>query len=752
MAHFLFKYPWALYRKGEFAFLSGWPVGLLLLVLAGTAATLALWLSRARPRFPRGTRRWRLLVLGAVQWSVLGLLMFLAWKPGLYVSTLKPGQNIIAVLVDDSQSMAIEDAGSRRIDRARALLENGLLEALAANYQTRLYRVGTGLEPVDRPAELQAQQPATRLSDALKAIAQEASRLPIGAVVLLSDGADTAGGVDRETISMLRSLRLPVHTVGFGDDRFRQDVELMEVEVPARALPHSKLPVRVGFRQHGFDGQTARLVIRAGGQILASESVRLAGTEQQFRTLVVDAGPAGPRQLEVSLEPLSAERNARNNALVRLVQVEDRKARLLYMEGEPRWEYKFIRRALEEDAGLELVSIVRTTQNKIYRQGISQPDELKEGFPQRVQELFEFDGLILGSIEASYFTAGQIELIREFVDRRGGGLLFLAGRAGLGDGGWGTSSLGELLPVVLPAKKPTFHRERAAVRLTSEGADHVITRLAPTGAANRDVWQRLPKLADYQEVGEPKPGAVVLTELLDPQGKALPLLVIQRYGHGRVAVLATGGTWRWQMQQPLDDRSHEVFWQQLARWLVTGALRRVSLNLPGLVLFDETSVEIRAQVRDSNYLPASLAEVKARVAGPDGSEKWVELRPLAEEPGVWTARCEVPHPGLYVVEIQASVNGEAIGQDVAGLLRQDGVLEHFRTEQNRHLLEQLAKETGGRYFRLNEAAQIPEEIAYSEAGIAVREFKELWDVPALLLLIVGLKAGEWYLRRRWGVV
>src|SRR5205085_6980242 len=117
-----------------------------------------------------------------------------------------------------------------------------------------------------------------------------------------------------------------------------------------------------------------------------------------------------------------------------------------------------------------------TTENKIYRQGIDDPKELAEGFPSKPEDLFAYDALVIGSVEASYFTAAQQQLIQQFVDRRGGGLLLLGGRFSLADGGWGVSSMSDLLPVVLPNKKDTFQRDPATAELTPAGAQSIICR------------------------------------------------------------------------------------------------------------------------------------------------------------------------------------------------------------------------------------------------------------------------------------
>src|SRR5205823_1188422 len=143
----------------------------------------------------------------------------------------------------------------------------------------------------------------------------------------------------------------------------------------------------------------------------------------QTESLLFNAGPAGIKNIEVAIDPFPDEENQSNNRVTRVLNVDAARPRILYMEGEPRWDYKFIRRAVEDDKSIELESIVRTTQNKIYVQ--ANHEKLKEGFPAKVEDLFEFQGIVLGSVEANYFTANQQDLIQQFVDRRGGGLLFL---------------------------------------------------------------------------------------------------------------------------------------------------------------------------------------------------------------------------------------------------------------------------------------------------------------------------------------
>lgn len=750
MFEFLFKFPWQAFQKGSVVLARNWPLWLLILLLALAAAAVGALLLRRRGSIAAPGR---LAALGALQWGLLALLLLLLWQPALSVSTLEAHQNAIAVLVDTSISMNIDDENSTRLQSAKKVLDSGLLDSLRKRFTVVLYEAGPGIKRVDTLNELQPVQRSTRLGEVLKQVAAESSTLPLGGVILLSDGADNSGGVDRESIQALRASRLPVYTVGFGKEELRNDVEIAEVQVPARALPGARVSASVSFRQQGFAGRPARLEVRDGGKVLAARVVKLPADGQVAReaiALPVGADP-GARTLSVILNPQEGEISAANNKVTRVLHVDRRKPRILYFEGEPRWELKFMRRAAELDRNLELVSMLRTTQNKIYRQGIQNPNELLHGFPTAVEELFGYDALIFGAVEAGSLNATQLSLVKEFADRRGGGVLFLGGRNALSDGGWQKTPVAEMLPVQLPDRKGTFHRDEVKVALTPQAGEHPITRLAEDTQSNAGIWSSMPPVADYQEVGAPKPAALVLLEAFTPRGR-FPLLVTQPYGRGRVAVLATGGTWRWQMLKDSKDQSHEAFWQQVLRWLVSDTPGRVRGDLVAGIVYDQGQVELRAEARDRNYLPAVDAVIEARILGPNNLIDRVELQPDSTSPGWAKGRWGAPSEGAFLAEIVARRGDEELGRAVTTFLREDGTAEAFRAQQDRPLLEQIAEQTGGLYSRPSEAMRIADRITFSEAGISKRDLKDLWDAPFFFLLMALLKAAEWLLRRRWGAV
>ena len=761
MFQLLFKYPGPVFSRGRFTLLSEWPAWLLAAFIVASAVAIALllrWrLSNAAPEF----RGWRVAVIWAMQSAMVALVLLLLWQPAITVGELSSQQNIIAVVVDDSRSMAIADSnGQTREGAALAALQGDVLASLQKRFQTRVYRLGSELKPVKDLSEIVPVESATHIDAGLKRLAEETADLPVGAVVLLSDGSENAAGVggaeiDADALQALRNRQLPVHTVGFGSPEHAHDIEIEDASIPASATANARVAATVSLAQYGYTGRKAMLTVRDGEKTLTEREIALQPEGRiENETLYFPIGKAGAKSLTFSIDPLEGEENVANNAITRPILVSEAKRRILYIEGAPRWEYKFIRRAEEDDPTIQLVSMLRTSENKIYRQGINDPNELAQGFPVRAEDLFGYAGIIVGSVAADYFTPLQQELLREYVDRRGGGILFLGGSSALSDGGWGASSLNELLPTFLPSGNHSFRRNPATVELTTAGADSPITRLLDDPDKNTERWKKLTYLADYEDPGSPKPGA---TELVEMQAghRRLPLLVTQGYGHGRTAVLATGGTWRWQMSEALGDPSHDLFWQQLLRWLVAESPGRVSASMPVRLLMDEGRVHLAAQVRDPTFQTAADAQVTAHVLGPNGVDALVELTPSQDTPGLYQTDWNAEKPGTYLAEVAAEAPGSPpreLGSDVLTFQREDGVAENFHTEQNQRFLEQLASETGGRYWRPAELKNLPRDISYSEAGISVRTTKDLWNMPIVFLFLLGLPITEWLLRRKWGVL
>ena len=205
------------------------------------------------------------------------------------------------------------------------------------------------------------------------------------------------------------------------------------------------------------------------------------------------------------------------------------------------------------------------------------------------------------------------------------------------------------------------------------------------------------------------------------------------------------------MQQPVEDQTHDQFWQQLLRWVAADTPGRVVASMPNNMLFDNGRVQLSADVRDKNYQPLGDARVQAHFRGPGGTAALVDMTPDPNTPGVFHAEWTADKPGSYSADVVAHQGQDEAGTDTLTFARVDGVAENFHTEQNRELLQQLAAQTGGRYWQPTELSKLADEIPYSDAGITVREAKHLWNMPQPFILLL-LPCCEWLLRRKWGIV
>lgn len=743
MFEFLFNHSREAFSKGEVVLASPLPVWLLWSVCAGLGLLCAIWLIRRR----RDLAAHRLAAIWILQGAMLGILAVLVWQPALRIEELRTGDNIIALLLDVSGSMGQKEPDAIRLENARAVLhESELARALQARYAIRRFQFAEDAEPVEDYTAPPVAAGSTGLGKALLNVLRLSRNASLAAVVVASDGSDNSGRLDRNMLAEIAAFGVPVHAIGIGALTLPGDIELEDVELPERALPGTNVTASVAIR-HDAPVKT-RVKVYDGEEFLAARELELSGDSAVTTTMIdFNAPEKGIHDLRFSLENLPDEANILNNSRGRALEVADRTYRILYIEGEPRWEYKFLRRALEDDPGLNLATLLRVSTNKFYRQGIENETELAEGFPTERTELFKFDALMIGSIEAPHFSKAQQELIRDFVSIRGGSLMMIAGPNGLGDGGWGNSALSEALPARLDAKPPAFIRERARVGLTPIGRNSPMLHFSEDAVANLKQWNELPEIADHQAMGALRPAAVSLLSSHAAQGEQ-PLLVMQPYGRGRSYILATGGTWRWQMGLPKEDQRHETFWRQLARGLVNDVPERFELSTR---LADER-VKVQARLYDENYEPARDLAVTAVVTPPAGDPVTLELRSVPGQPGLLEAEYLPDASGLYHLEAIARRGEEPLESTTRALRFDQGDAEHFRLRQDRTMLESIAAATGGRYWQADDLDRLPDVIKHSGAGITERLLLPLWNAPAWFILLLLLKSAEWLLRRRWRTI
>jgi len=752
---FLFKYPPLVFQQGDLGWGVSRPVMLAVIALAAVGVVALLTYRTTGGDQPL---RERLVPMG-LRLAALAVLAICLFRPTLILRASVPQQNFVAVLVDDSRSMTIADTdGQARSAFVREQLSsqpNGaLLQALSDKFVLRFFKFGSAVDRVPALNGLAYDGTATRLGPALERARDELSGLPLAGLVMVTDGADTSDTALDEPLASLKARSIPVFTVGVGQERFSRDIQVTRVETPRAVLKGTSLVVDVMLSQTGYSGQNVTLTVEDDGQIATTQSVTLPADGESATTRVrFTASTAGPRLFRFKVAPQEGEQVTANNQRDALIEVRDRKEKVLYFEGEPRFEMKFINRAMEDDQNIELVVLQRTAENKYYRFGVTAADELVTGFPKTREELFSYRALILGSIEAAAFSPEQLRMIADFANKRGGGLMMLGGRRAFAEGGWAGTPVGDVLPVVIDsAKQPSFFEE-LQVRPTRAGSVFPVVQIGDTEAASSTKWDEMPVVSTVNPISEVKPGATTLLSASNLGRGDQIVLAYQRYGRGKTIAMPIQDSWVWQMDAKVsvEDMTHELFWRRMIRWLADGVPDQVNLSTGNDRVEPGETVRFTAEVLDTAYVEVNDAHVEASITSPSGKVSAVPMEWTVEQDGEYGAVFTPDESGLYEIRVTATRDSKDLGTNVMHLRVSAGDAEFYDAEMRAPLLRRIAEETGGAFFTPANAASLPEAISYSGRGVTVVEERELWDMPALLILLLGLMGAEWAFRRTKGL-
>jgi uncharacterized membrane protein len=753
----LFSYRPIVFQQGEFRFDVG-TGALVAAVLAGAVMVAAVVTYRGVR--VKGRMRDR-IVLTVLRMAVLALVLFCLFRPTLIVRAAVPQQNVVAVLLDDSRSMQIPDWGGQArgafVKQSFSAPDSPVMKALADRFLLRVFRFSSTTGRLESANDLTFNGSQTRLGRALDGAREELAGLPVSGVVLVSDGADTSDASLADALLGMKAEKLPVYTVGVGSPELPRDIQIDRVSTPRSVLKDASLIVDVVVTQTGYAGRTVTVDVEDEGRIVGSQEVRLPADGSPATARVrAAASEAGPRLFKFRVAPLPDEVVAQNNVRETLIQVRDTRERILYFEGEPRFEMKFIRRAVADDKNLSVVSLQRTADNKFMRLGVEGAEELEGGFPKTREELFSYKALILGSIEAAAFTGDQLQMIADFVDRRGGGLLMLGGARSFAEGGYGGTPVADALPLVIdPRTRASDPAGLARLQIlpTRAGQTHASTQIAASEGASAARWKDLPQVTSVNAALTPKPAATVLLTGTDEGGRSQPILTWHQYGRGKAVALTLQDTWQWQMHASisLDDQTHENYWRQLLRWVVEGVPGVVEARTTQERVEPGEAVTVEATVMDKSYVELNDASVTARVTLPNGGTADVPLEWTGERDGLYRGTFVSTDAGTYEVAVDSSRGSSIIGSGVAFMRAGPSDAEFFDPTMHEGPLQRIAEETGGRFYTPDTVAGMPEDVRYAGRGVTSVEERELWNMPIILIALMGLVCAEWGYRRAVGL-
>ena len=762
---FLFKYRPSLFEEGRFALAAPSWMQVAALLAGGALVFAAFTYRRMRPGPSGGAERYRWLP-PTLRSLTIGVLVLCLLQPALVLSTVVPQESFVGVLIDDSGSMAMPDADAAEDGtRAGAVREalsgqpGSLLELLGQRFQVRQLAFGRGAERIESIDQLRFDRSDSRIGEALSAASDELAGLPLAGLVLISDGADSAPAELGDALLALKAAGTPVHTIGLGRPRLEKDIEVSRVVAPRRVLEGSTVEVEVTLSQTGFGGRSVNLEVEDDGRIVNMQPVTFPRRSSAVTARVMfSASDEGAREFRFRVAGQPGEELTLNNERIALVEVTNRKKKIFFFEGEPRHESRFLRRAVQFDENLHVVSMTRQAANKFYGINFDEDTKRFDGFPTRREDLFEYQGIILGSMEASFFTHDQMRMVVDFAAQRGGGVLLLGTHRSFSEGGFAGTPIAELSPLVL--YEPPAGEDRPELiydlqlELTAQGSAHPAMLLRDDRTESNELWSTLPRLSAYQRTTELKAGATALLRAETPMMRdPLIALAYHRIGRGRAIAFTPHDSWHWQMSAeiPLEDQTHERLWRQMLRWLVSYVPDRVEVETDGDRFEPGSTVTLRAMVRDAAFREVNRAQVTAVIEMPSGDEVEVPLDWSVERDGEFVGAFVAGERGQYRVEVDAQSEGELLGVAVSRFAVDTLHEELFGAARRDSVLRRIARETGGRQYELDEMGSLVEDLSVSREGTTVRETRDLWDMPVLFLLLVVFLGGEWAVRRRLGM-
>lgn len=753
----LFSYSPFVFSQGEFRF-DLTPASLAAAVLVGVVAAGAV-LTYKRVRVNEGRVRDR-VVLTSLRLLALAVVLFCLFRPTLVVRAAVDQQNVVAVVLDDSRSMQIPDQGNQQrgqFVRNQFGPDGALFKSLSDKFLVRVFRFSSTSGRIGSAQDMKFDGVQTKLGPALTSAREELAGLPVAGIILVSDGADTTDTSIADALLGLKAEKLPVFTVGVGSEKLPRDIQIDRVSTPRTVLKNASLLLDVIVRQTGYGGRTVTVDVEDEGRIVGSEKVELPSDGSPATVRIrAKASEPGPRLFKFKVAPQDGEVVTQNNVRESIIGVRDETERILYFEGEPRWEFKFLNRAVSDDKNLLSVSLQRTADNK-YMRLRGDADEIVGGFPKTREDLFKYRGLIIGSVEAGLFTGDQLQMIADFVDRRGGGLLVLGGPRSLGEGGYGGTPVADALPLIIDPRTRASDPApiaRLKVSPTRAGQTHAATQLAATALASLARWNELPLVSSVNAPLKEKPGATILLNGTDPSGRPRIVLASQPYGKGKAIALTVQDTWNWQMDASItvEDQTHENFWRQMLRWLVDGVPDAVDVHTSSERVDPGEPVTIDATVVDKQWVELNDATVVAQVSRPDGTSETVPLQWTGERDGHYRGTFVSTKAGPYEVAVDASrAGGQAVGSSTTYVRAVPSEAEFFDPTMHAQPMKRIAQETGGRFYTGDAAQTLADDVRVAGRGVTAVEERELWNMPIVLLVLLALVCSEWGYRRVVGL-
>ncbi len=750
---------------------------------------------------PRGLPMWVRVTLAIGRLAVLCVIVAALFEPMAVFRETLTHKRRLPVLIDVSESMSVKDqrkrpediieaaaalgivplsettdadgasmslnakqhqqiTASSRLDLAKSLLSkstSAMLESLGDDLDVSYYSFGKKLHMLgdgesgatDSLAALKADETGTFIAESLEAVAKADRGVPLAGIVMLTDGLDTSSRRAEDAVHDLGAHGIPVFPVPMGISD-PDDVSIRNIIMQEVAFSGDKVPVRVQIRSKGYEKRIANMTLYLNGSSVEQKSVSLEGG-LQFEDIFfhVDVQEKGAAKVEIAIQPFADEATAENNRVERSVRVVNEKINVLCMEGSARWEYRYLRAMLKRDHRINATFIATRAQPELSR-GSS---EYIEKFPEDPEEAFAYDLVILGDVDASFFSREAFQRLEELVRDRGGSLLMLCG-VRFAPTSYGGTPLERMLPVAFdPDGAWEDVGNDVYPVLTPKGRSSLVMTLENNQEENDLIWSRVVPLGRVPPLLAPRRGATVLAELSDSQARTerFPLVAWQRYGTGKCMMIANDRFWLLRLKT--GDKYHWRVWSQCIQFMTLSRLmgehKRIRLETDRATYPIGEKAMLYAHVLDESFKPISQAGFQVNMIALDDSDAElhrVTLRPDAATPGLYQGYFSPPLAGRYRMEANS---GDRSLSNTTEFQVADIKREMVNTDMQIEGLQRIADLSGGECLSITQLQDLPSLLNREPHTTTVVTERPLWDNGLIFFLVVVLLGFEWIVRRRY---
>ena len=750
------------------------------------------------------------LLLTALRAALVGVFLLILVKPVVLMTTNESVRERLLVVLDTSQSMEIKDERVSNEDLNRAGIAAGLvkpdtnikedvpgeagkwreatrvqvLQALAANDKLNLWsrlqekadldfygfaREAGKLRAMGRDPEgpvdtadarkfftgLKFDGDVTALGDSLRQVLEENRGRAVAGILVVTDGANNTGTPPGEVVELAKQAGVPLYIYGVGVVG-PKDIIVREVIGPRGAFVKERAEFYVKVLTSGFNGRTAKIQLKADGKIVDEQEVKLNADGETVYTLGYEPQEKAEVKIEAVVVPVEGESSKDNNSASTSVRVLDSQVKVLYVEQEPRWDFRYLLSTLERDRRLSVKCVLLEGGADL----AEEPDSpFLKAFPSDRADLVSNEIIILGDVDPNALGEANMKIINEWVGELGGGLIFLAGPKNNPFRYAGTP-LEPLIPVSLDANLTEQqiaerNRDPVPLKLTGMGEFSPLLRLAEGDLENRQLWNSFPGVRWTARVAGPRAGAQVFLVDTNPDhvtnGVSMPVMAQQSYGQGAIMYIGFDETYRWRSKA--GEKSYTKIWNQIIQNFSLdrqlGASARTQIKADRSEYLVGEKVVIAGKLFTQSFAPLKEATVPGTLgftgSRGNGKEELADLRLVAvpDQPGMYQASFTASQAGDYrfstLMDPKAVVKVHVVPPK----------LEQTETAMDASLLRAMADASGGNFLREEDLNDLPKLISSRGATIPTFKKRELYYSPWWMAALVVLACTEWLLRRLW---